>query len=132
MKKIVIVFGLLFLFAQINIANKYQQEEVAAEIKFDKTTHDFGNIKKNAKDVKCIFTFTNTGNDMLFITRVVKSCGCTEPVYSKQPVMPGQTSEIEVGYTTTEIVGVFNKKLTIFTNALTESVILTIKGEVKE
>jgi len=106
------------------------QEDVMAEIKFDTTVHDFGKIKNGAKDVKFKFKYTNTGNDVLFITRVVKSCGCTEPVYSREPLMPGQSSNVEIGYTTTETVGTFNKKITIFSNANTESVILTIKGEV--
>jgi len=114
----------------ITITSPYDQEDVMAEIKFDTTVHDFGKIKNGAKDVKFKFKYTNTGNDVLFITRVVKSCGCTEPVYSREPLMPGQSSNVEIGYTTTENVGVFNKKITIFTNANTESVILTIKGEV--
>jgi hypothetical protein len=130
MKRIGLLLGVLFLAIQINIANGYIPQQGVAEVKFDKTVHDFGKIKKGAKDVKIKFKYTNTGSDMLFITRVVKSCGCTEPVYSKEPLMPGQSADFEVGYTTTDIVGVFNKKLTVFTNAETESVILTIKGEV--
>jgi hypothetical protein len=118
--------------ANINIAKPFIKYNSIAEIKFDKTVHDFGKIKKGAKNVKCKFKYTNVGTDVLLITRVVKSCGCTEPVYSKEPLMPGQSTEMEVGYTTTDIVGVFNKKLTIFTNGQTESVILTIKGEVIE
>lgn len=106
------------------------EQQQAAEIKFDKTTHDFGKIKKGTKDVLCKFKYTNIGDDVLFITRIVKSCGCTEPKYSKQPLMPGQSADIEVGYITTDEVGTFNKKLTIFSNATTESVIITIKGEV--
>lgn len=132
MKKIALLLSLIFLTAQLNTANTIiqDQEEVYAEIKFDKTVHDFGKIKKGAKDVKYKFKYTNTGNDVLFITRVVKSCGCTEPVYTREPLMPGFSAEVEIGYTTTDIVGAFNKKVTIFSNANTESVILTIKGEV--
>lgn len=132
MKKLTLILGLLFFATQMNIAHSNFQEQVEAEIKFDKTLHDFGQIKKDAEAVKCVFTYTNTGNDMLFITRVVKSCGCTEPEYSREPVMPGQSAKIEVGYTATDKIGTFNKKLTVFTNAATESVILTIKGEVVE
>lgn len=104
----------------------------AAEIKFDKTVHDFGKVKKGTKGLKCTFTYTNKGNDMLFISRVKKSCGCTVPVYSKEPLQPGQSATIEVGYTTTEVTGVFNKKITVFTNAITNAVVLTIKGEIVE
>ena len=132
MKKLIIVFSLIIFAVQLNTAHVLRQERPAAEIKFDKTTHDFAKVKKGTKDLNCKFTYTNTGGDMLFITRIVQSCGCTEPTYSKEPLMPGQSTEIEVGYTATDQLGIFNKKLTIFTNALTESVILTIKGEVVE
>jgi hypothetical protein len=107
-------------------------QQQAAKIKFDKTVHDFGKIKKGAKDVECTFTYTNVGNDMLFISRIKKSCGCTVPVYSKEPLMPGQSATIKVGYTTTDILGAFNKKITVFTNAENNVVVLTIKGEVVE
>jgi len=131
MKNTIIILSIIFASLQLNF-NTFETtaQEQAAEIKFDKTSHDFGKIKKGAKDVKCTFKYTNIGTDVLFITRIVKSCGCTEPVYSKQPLMPGQSTTMEVGYTTTDEVGVFNKKLTVFSNATTESVIITIKGEV--
>lgn len=104
----------------------------AAKIKFDKTVNDFGKVKKGTQGLKCTFTYTNTGNDMLFISRVKKSCGCTVPVYSKEPIAPGQSATIEVGYTTTDVIGIFNKKITVFTNAINNAVVLTIKGEVIE
>ncbi len=123
---LVILMGLFF-----NSPVQVDQGQ-AAEIKFDKTVHDFGKVKKGAKDLKCTFTYTNTGNDLLFISRVKKSCGCTVPVYSKEPLQPGQSATIEVGYTTTDVTGVFNKKITVFTNAITNAVVLTIKGEIVE
>jgi len=123
---LVILVG--FVFANPTIIDQDQ----AAKIKFDKTVNDFGEIKKGTKDLTCTFTYTNTGNDMLFISRVKKSCGCTVPVFSKEPIAPGQSATIEIGYTTTDIVGVFNKKITVFTNAINAAVVLTIKGAVVE
>ncbi|RUA23560.1 MAG: hypothetical protein DSY76_09360 [Bacteroidetes bacterium] len=131
MRKIVnVVFVLLMGFYFSNPMMIDQDQ--AAKITFDKTVHDFGKVKKGAEELKCTFTYTNTGNDMLFISRVRKSCGCTLPVYSKEPIAPGQSATIEVGYTTTDVVGVFNKKITVFTNAVNNAVVLTIKGEIVE
>lgn len=131
MKKLInMVFVVFIGFYLINTTAIDQNQ--AAEIKFDKTVNDFGKVKKDTKGLKCIFTYTNTGNDMLFISRVKKSCGCTIPIYSKEPLQPGQSATIEVGYTTTDEPGVFNKKITIFTNAITNAVVLTIKGEIVE
>ena len=55
MKKILffmtlLVMGVSFAFAQTN-----------ADIKFDKTTHDFGKFSENSPVVSCTFTFTNIG-----------------------------------------------------------------------
>ncbi len=134
MKRITLLLSIILFASQINFAFDTTNLKSLDEslVKFDKTTHDFGKIIKGAKDVKTTFKYTNNSQEMVFITRVVKSCGCTEPEYSKEPLLPGQTADFKVGYTTTNIMGVFNKKLTVFTNISTDAVILTIKGEVVE
>ena len=71
MKKILffmtlLVMGVSFAFAQTN-----------ADIKFDKTTHDFGKFSENSPVVSCTFTFTNIGDAPLVIHQAVASCGCT-------------------------------------------------------
>ena len=131
MKKIANILLILLIAFQVSVPANIDQGE-AAKVKFDKTVHDFGKVKKGTKNLSCDFVYTNTGNAMLFISRVKKSCGCTVPEYSKEPLMPGQSATIKVGYTTTDIVGVFNKKITVFTNAVNNVVVLTIKGEVVE
>ena len=131
MNKIAIILTFLFGVSLSNNGNDFQRNEKAfAEIKFDSVVYDYGKIKKGS-DGDCVFKYKNTGTDVLFITRVAKSCGCTTPEYSREPLMPGQSAEIKVGYDT-KIVGAFNKKITVFSNAINNSVILTIKGEVVE
>ena len=78
MKKILflmtlLVVGVSFAFAQTN-----------ADIKFDKTTHDFGKFSENSPVVSCVFTFTNIGDAPLVIHQAVASCGCTVPEYTKR------------------------------------------------
>lgn len=46
-----------------------------ADIKFDKTTHDFGTFSENNPVVSCVFTFTNIGDAPLVIHQAVASCG---------------------------------------------------------
>ncbi len=134
MKKITLILSFIILASQMNFAFNNSNLKGLGDtlVKFSKTTHDFGEIIKGTKDVNAVFKYTNNTQEMVFITRVVKSCGCTEPEYSKEPLMPGQTAEFKVGYTTTDIMGVFNKKLTVFTNVSTDATILTIKGKVVE
>ena len=44
-----------------------------ADIKFDKTTHDFGTFSENNPVVSCVFTFTNIGDAPLVIHQAVAS-----------------------------------------------------------
>ena len=55
-----------------------------ADIKFEKTTHDFGTFSEDDPVVTCTFKFTNTGDGLLVIHQAVASCGCTVPSPSIQ------------------------------------------------
>ncbi|MBK1897759.1 DUF1573 domain-containing protein [Chryseobacterium paridis] len=102
----------------------------AQTITFDKTTFDYGTIKPGADGTR-FFTVTNTGDKPLVISNVKPSCGCTTPEFSTDPVMPGKSAKIKVGYNTT-LNGPFNKMIEVFSNdpANSRSVIY-IKGDVQ-
>ena len=71
-----------------------------AKITFDRIFHDFGNVNEG-EIAKTIFTFTNTGENDLYIVDAVGSCGCTVPKYPKNiPIKPGENGEIEVNFDT--------------------------------
>ena len=104
-----------------------------AQIKFDKTAHDFGKFSEENPIVKCTFTFTNTGDKPLVINQAVASCGCTVPTYTKTPVQPGESGTINVTYNGTgKFPGHFRKTITIRSNAKTEMVRLSIEGDMQE
>ena len=87
-----------------------------AEISFDKSTHDYGQIEKKCK-WWCVFVFTNNGNKPLKITNAKGSCGCTVPQWPREEIAPGESGEIKVRYDTKRI-GVINKSVTIQSNAM--------------
>lgn len=66
--------------------------------KFETTVYDFGNIPADTKEIVYEFIFTNTGEKSLAILAAKPSCGCTEPVYDRKPLEPGQTGKIKVTY----------------------------------
>ena len=107
--------------------------EKAAEIKFESVSHDFGTIVAD-NPVKCVFTFTNTGDAPLIIHQAIATCGCTVPTYSKDPVKPGEKGQIEVTYNGRASGATrFMKGITVRSNAKTNPVIrLTIEGEIGE
>lgn len=71
------------------------------------------------------FYFVNTGTEPLFISNVKTSCGCDVPSWSKEPVMPGDSSKINYKYDSKRI-GPINKSMTINTND-SENPIIVVK-----
>ena len=88
---------------------------------------DFGKIPQG-RPANYTFEITNTGKEALKIDNVVASCGCTTPEWSKEPVAPGQTATIKVGYNA-YAEGYFEKTITVQYNQ-NLSKVLTIKGTV--
>jgi hypothetical protein len=104
-----------------------------AEIKFDKTSHNFGTFSENEPKVSCSFTFTNVGEQPLVINQALASCGCTVPEYTKTPIQPGEKGEIKVTYNGTgKFPGHFKKSITVRTNGVVEMTRLYIEGEMTE
>lgn len=90
---------------------------------------DLGKLKQNSpKDT--IFIIENIGDKYLFIQNVETSCGCTTPVWTKEPVAPGKIGELKVTYDA-KYPGRFHKTITVFTNTEDSPIELTITGEVE-
>lgn len=104
-----------------------------ADIKFDKTTHNFGTFSENNPIVSCVFTFTNVGNAPLVIHQAIASCGCTVPEFTQEPVMPGKKGTIKITYNGTgKYPGHFKKSITLRTNAKVEMMRLYVEGDMTE
>jgi len=103
-------------------------QEKNAEISFSETIIDYGTIE-NGVDGKRTFEFKNIGNAPLIFSRIFSSCGCTIPKKPEKPIQPGESGIIEVEYDTKRT-GLFQKAITVNSNAKTPNIILRIKGEV--
>ncbi len=130
MKKLLLTlsFVLVGIFAANAQANSTDVKAEGSKITFTETTFDYGNIPQSVP-AKHEFKFTNTGNQPLLITSANASCGCTAPTYTEEPIMPGKTGVITVIYNAANL-GNFTKTVTVNTNASTEPVVLTIRGNV--
>ncbi|MAU63122.1 MAG: hypothetical protein CMC38_02050 [Flavobacteriaceae bacterium] len=122
MKKISLIIS-LFLFSSLIFS-----QEKSAEISFNKTIIDYGTIE-NGEDGKRTFEFKNIGNAPLIFSRIFSSCGCTIPKKPEKPILPGESGLIQVEYDTKRT-GLFQKAITVNSNAKTPNIILRIKGEV--
>lgn len=127
MKKVLFIFGILMA---ATFGMQAQAVNGGPVIELDKDVHDYGTIEQHGNGV-CEFTLTNTGDEPLIISKAKGSCGCTVPSYDKEPIMPGETSQIKVKYDTKRV-GPINKSVTITSNATNAPTkVLRIKGTVQ-
>lgn len=104
-----------------------------AQIKFDKTTHNFGSFSEKNPVVTHSFTFTNVGEQPLVVNQAIASCGCTVPEFTKEPIAPGGKGEIKVTYNGEgKFPGHFKKSITVRTNGSVEMTRLYIEGDMTE
>src|SRR6478735_7201470 len=72
----------------------------APEFKFEVEEYNFGTIKQG-ESVTYKFNFNNTGKDPLIISEAHGSCGCTVPVWPKEPIKKGDKAQIKVTFNST-------------------------------
>jgi hypothetical protein len=102
----------------------------AQTIKYDKETIDYGSIAQGSNGERQ-FTFTNTGDKPLIVSKVESSCGCTVPKWSNEPIAPGKTGMITVSYDTKRP-GMIAKTITVISNdPVNGRSVLHIKGNVE-
>jgi len=89
--------------------------------------HNFGKIPQG-RPATYTFEIVNTGSVPLRLDNVQASCGCTTPVWSREPIEAGGTGNIQVGYNAYGE-GSFTKTVTIVYNT-SQTKTLTITGEV--
>jgi hypothetical protein len=78
-------------------ANAQPASETQDVLKLKETEHNFGQIPQG-KPVYYTFEIVNTGAQALKLDDVHASCGCTTPEWSKDPIAPGATAKIKVGF----------------------------------
>lgn len=133
MKKFALLFSLALAFnlatAQV-ITNNSPESNVKssnAAIKFNNTSHSFGNIIEG-QIARHEFKFTNVGTEPLLLDNVTASCGCTTPKWPREAVAPGQTAVITAEYNSQGRPGTFTKNIFVKSNG--GEVTLTISGNV--
>ncbi len=120
---------LLFIAAAFVVSISAMAQQKAEElIKMNAEKHDFGKIKQGVP-VTTVFTITNTTDKPVVIENAWASCGCTTPEYSKEPIAPGATSKLKVGYNAAAM-GTFTKPVYIKLAGINEPKQVNITGEV--
>ena len=125
------LFILLFSFAGFSgIAQKAAKNATdkgtVEVLGLKETSFDFGRIPQG-RPVTHNFEVVNKSNKPLMIENVEASCGCTTPEWSQQPIAPGASSVIKVGFNASSE-GKFQKNITIHYGDKVKALI--ISGEV--
>ena len=113
--------------------NAYQsastQSSRKTEVTTDKTEFDLGTIKKgDAKTVSVLIK--NTGDSPLIIFDTRASCGCTDIVYEKKPIVPDSTTAVSITYNADDM-GHFNKTVSVYGNMNNSPLIIRLKGNIE-
>jgi hypothetical protein len=137
--KRILLFGLLALSVGFLFAQNVKPDEAAITEEIEKTTDgpmmtlesmevSYGEIEQNSDPLRTV-AFTNTGTEPLVISSARGSCGCTVPTYPKEPIMPGESSLIEIRYDTKRM-GSINKTVKISTNDKVGTHVIRVTGKI--
>lgn len=99
------------------------------QIEFTQEVYDFGTITQGDK-VQHFFTFKNTGENDLIITRALGSCGCTVPEFPKEPIAPGKTGKMKVTFNSAGKSGQVQKTVTVYANVPDGVKVIKIKANI--
>ena len=108
------IYTLLLLLASVSFLHAQDAAPVPDVLQLKETAFNFGTIPQG-KPVYHFFEVTNTGKEPLKIDNVQTSCGCTTPEWSREPIAPGATTMVKVGYNASGE-GPFDKSITILYN----------------
>lgn len=95
---------------------------------FETMSVDFGTMEQNGDPLR-VLKFSNTGKEPLIIKNCKGSCGCTVPTWPKEPIMPGESAEIEIRYATNRL-GKINKTVRITTNEGGDPHVIKVIGNI--
>lgn len=90
----------LLCLASIPLADSSLSQEPLANIEWSGGNTRISQLEDSQTELQETFVFKNTGSSPLAIDRVVVSCGCTAPAYTKDIIAPGAAGEITLKYGT--------------------------------
>ncbi len=97
---------------------------------FKETEFNFGTVAEGEK-VKHTYNFTNAGSEPLVLSNAVGSCGCTVPIWPREPIAPGASGEIVVEFNSQGKQGERDQKVTITANTNPAQTFLSLQGTVE-
>ena len=110
-------------------ANQSAEKVLTPKIQMDEESFDFGEMQQG-ESVTHDFILKNIGDANLIISTAKGSCGCTVPEWPKEPIAKGEQATIKVTFNSAGKSGKQNKTVTLVTNAIPNTKVITINGNV--
>jgi hypothetical protein len=110
-------------------ADQSAEKVLMPKIKMDEESFDFGEIQQG-ESVTHDFVLKNIGDANLIISAAKGSCGCTVPKWPKEPIAETEEATIKVTFNSAGKSGKQNKTVTLVTNAIPNTKVITITGNV--
>ncbi len=99
------------------------------EIEMEEVEFNFGELVQG-ESVTHDFILKNVGEGALIISAAKGSCGCTVPQWPKEPIAQGEEAIIKVTFNSVSKQGKQRKTVTLVTNAIPNTKVLTISGNI--
>jgi hypothetical protein len=111
MKKIIVLLLLTGIAYGSQAQTLAENKPVAETALLKEKSFDFGKIPQG-RPVTHVFELVNKSNSPIVLENVLASCGCTTPEWSKEPIAPGASTGIKVGFNAAAE-GMFNRNVTV-------------------
>ncbi len=122
----------IFLMASFQLAAQDAEPQAnpasKAILTLESDVVDYGTIDQGGEPLR-LAKFKNTGSEPLIISGAKGSCGCTVPNWPKEPIMPGESSVIEIRYDTKRV-GAINKTVTVTSNDPAGKHVIRVTGSI--
>lgn len=92
----------------ITSPNDVNAKSSNASIKFETTSHSFGNIIEG-QIARYDFKFINTGTEPLILSNVSASCGCTTPKWPREALAPENQQSLLLNTTAKDVLALLPK-----------------------
>ncbi len=87
----------------------------APAIVVDNLKYDFGQVTQS-EQVETVYRFQNSGDEVLVISQVRSSCGCTAALLTQSRLEPGAVGELKVRFDSSGFRGAVHKYISFNTN----------------
>lgn len=103
----------------------------APQLVMERISYDFGVIRQGDK-IEQVFRFHNKGDQVLQLSNLRSSCGCTAALLTAQRIAPGEIGELRLNFDSSGFSGTVNKIVQMDTNdPLHPRVTVNIHGNIK-